>query len=369
MVICVQSGILARINVFIICIVTVAAVRTKSGPPAGSSPTSHSARHRRRHSRLRAVFSDLDGTLVHYEKDFQQHGVKVISRNPRRHTAIVESPSGARRVCRLLPSKTMGDAFVSKRSADLIEELRSEGVVFIVVTAARNSTLHERLQSLPEFDAICGEAGSRVYLGDGSLDSEWAARLEHVCGPLDRELAAEERPESLWRFFRLLNATIPGLTCDMRSYTGCFRVETNGNASVDAALRSAIQTSLPRDLAWSTNLGKYDFYPRIGGKGNVVSYLQKKFGVHTKECACLFDDDNDLPMAFRCGSHYLPSLTSASVRRAVTGHPSWVVASKEGQGVFASEECLEQLLEQVRDENRRSDARQRARRNRWWRWR
>ena len=102
------------------------------------------------------------------------------------------------------------------------------------------------------------------------------------------------------------------------------------------------------------NLGKFDFYPSLSGKGNVVAYLQAKFGVAPDECACLFDDDNDLPMARRCGVHLLPGLTSKSVERAALEHPEWYVPPHAGQGVFAIEECLAQLLERVRQEKGRS---------------
>jgi hypothetical protein len=78
-----------------------------------------------------------------------------------------------------------------------------------------------------------------------------------------------------------------------------------------------------------------------------VAYLQAVYGVRADESCCLFDDDNDLPMAERCAVHYLPGLTSQSVSRAAAEHPEWHVASKAGQGVFAIEECLEQLLERV----------------------
>ena len=46
----------------------------------------------------------------------------------------------------------------------------------------------ERLPLLPACDAVCGETGTRVYLDGLALDSAWAARFEHVCGPLDREM-------------------------------------------------------------------------------------------------------------------------------------------------------------------------------------
>ena len=49
-------------------------------------------------------------------------------------------------------------------------------------------------------------------------------------------------------------------------------------------------------------------YPSTSGKGNVVTHLQRTFGVSPAESACLFDDDNDLPMAEVCGAHLLPGL-------------------------------------------------------------
>ena len=75
-----------------------------------------------------------------------------------------------------------------------------------------------------------------------------------------------------------------------------------------------------------------------------------------EDCACLFDDDNDLPMARQCAFQYLPGLTSASVREAAAENPAWRVASKAGQGVFAIEECLEEILEGVRSAKADADA-------------
>lgn len=304
--------------------------------------------------RLRAIFSDLDGTLVHFPAWFEKHGSKIISRDEGAKRAVCESPTGETRDCRLLPSSTMGDGLVSERSAELVQQLRSEGILFVIVTAARKSTLMERWPLLPDSDVYCCETGSRVYLHDGTLDAEWASRFEHVCGPLERELDVDSRPEPLWQFFRLLRTKVPGLKCDSRSYYGCFRVDTKDDAAIDAALRACINEELPTGVDWAMNLGKYDFYPKVSGKGNVVAYLQEKFGVAPDECACLFDDDNDLPMALQCGTHMLPGLTSESVTRAAMEHPQWQVASKSGQGVFAIEECLELLLDRVRKEKNRS---------------
>ena len=163
--------------------------------------------------KLRAIFSDLDGTIVHFPAWFEQHGTKIVSRDLEAKRAVVESPSGETRECRLLPSSTMGDGFVSERTIELVAALRAEGIAFVIVTAARKSTLFERQPMLPACDAACCETGSRVYLGtdDGldGLDLEWAARFEHITGPLERELDVSERPEPLWQFFRVLQL-VPG---------------------------------------------------------------------------------------------------------------------------------------------------------------
>ena len=300
--------------------------------------------------RTRAIFSDLDGTLVHFPAWFEEHGSTLVSRNPEARRGVVRSPDGEQRECRLLPSSTMGDGCVSERTVELVDALRAEGVLFFVVTAARKSTLLERMPLLPASDAYVCESGSRIYV-DGELDDAWADGLRAVCGPLETETPAEERPEVLWQFFRRLQQ-IPGLKVDSRSYYGCFRADTKDDVQVEAALRAVVQAELPAEVDWATNLGKFDFYPRASGKGNAVGYLQRKHGLAPAQCVALFDDDNDLPMARLCGTHLLPGLTSASVARAAAEHPGWRVASRVGQGVFAIEELLEGLLEEVRQEGR-----------------
>eukprot|EP00571_Detonula_confervacea_P001088 CAMPEP_0172314028 /NCGR_PEP_ID=MMETSP1058-20130122/21483_1 /TAXON_ID=83371 /ORGANISM="Detonula confervacea, Strain CCMP 353" /LENGTH=357 /DNA_ID=CAMNT_0013027781 /DNA_START=75 /DNA_END=1145 /DNA_ORIENTATION=+ len=301
---------------------------------------------------LRAIFSDIDGTLVHYAKDFQKHGVRLVSSNEQTLTAIVEGPNGDRRNCRLLPSLTMGPACVSERTIELVEELRAHGVLFCVVTAARKSTMLQRWDLLPACDAHVCEAGSRIWV-DGRPDAEFADRFVDVCGPIDRELeGADSRPEPLWQFYRRLREELPDVGLDSRSYYGMFRVSTKDDAFIEDALHDKIETSLPTGVSWSTNLGKYDFYPSAAGKGNAVNYLQNMFGIKQSETACLFDDDNDLPMAEQCGIHMLPGLTSDSVKAAAAQQPSWQIAKTVGQGVFAIEECLETLLERAKIEKR-----------------
>lgn len=292
---------------------------------------------------LRVIFSDLDGTLVHFPQWFNKHGVSVVAEcdggDPTR--AVVETATGERRACRVLPKSTMGPGFVSDRTVDLVDRLRARGVRFVVITAARKSTLLERLPFLPHCDVAVCECGARIYYGD-ELDLAWARTFEHISGPLETELSPDERPQPLWQLYREMRDA--GLSCDTRSYTGCFRVAVATPEHVELVERFRVALD-PLVISSAENLGKVDFFPALCGKGNAVKYLQAKFGVGRAESAALFDDDNDLPMAAECAVHLLPALTSDSIVAAVRANPAWRVAERCGQGVFAIEELLEGLLE------------------------
>uniref|UniRef100_A0A7S4BQQ5 Sucrose phosphatase-like domain-containing protein n=1 Tax=Chrysotila carterae TaxID=13221 RepID=A0A7S4BQQ5_CHRCT len=154
---------------------------------------------------IRAIFSDLDGTLIHFPIWFEKHGVSMSDADHEKHSAIVTNAQGESRRCRLLPKTTMGDGVVSDRTVELVAQLRKAGVLFFIVTGARKSTVLERLPFLPDADAVVGESGSRMYV-EGKLDEEWQQRLLPVCGPIDRAMDPESRPEPLWKFCSLLKA-------------------------------------------------------------------------------------------------------------------------------------------------------------------
>eukprot|EP00966_Prymnesium_polylepis_P305359 7056403-Prymnesium_polylepis.1 len=154
-------------------------------------------------ARLRAIFSDIDGTLVHYANSFEAHGVRIVSSNEQAKSAVVVSAGGERRDCRLVQSSTMGLSVVSERKIALVDALRAEGIRFSVVTAARKSTMLQRWPLLPECDAHVCESGGRVYLGS-DLDRGFSDRFDRMAGDLETALNPDERPEPLWRFYRSL---------------------------------------------------------------------------------------------------------------------------------------------------------------------
>eukprot|EP01062_Namystynia_karyoxenos_P049078 TRINITY_DN37503_c0_g1_i1.p1 TRINITY_DN37503_c0_g1~~TRINITY_DN37503_c0_g1_i1.p1 ORF type:complete len:316 (+),score=79.17 TRINITY_DN37503_c0_g1_i1:78-1025(+) len=285
----------------------------------------------------RIVFSDLDGTLVHFEKHFREHG-RIEERDDAKGTALyVCRSTGARRRCVLLPTSTMGPGLMSERTRDLIAAIRACGTEFVYITGARKSTLIERLPILPEADAAAAETGGRLY-DRGALDPVWSGRIEQLSGPLDSSLPPESRQGALWDWYRTLRRS--GFKVDSRSYFCCFRVSVSAEGA--DRLRSLMTLALPPGITCAQNLGKYDYFPAVSGKGNVVRYLLTKRGYAAADAVAMFDDDNDLPMAAAVGTSLVVQATHDAVRRAVAANPHWTVAKQHGP--LAAEELLELVL-------------------------
>lgn len=303
--------------------------------------------------RVKIIFSDLDGTLVHFEKHFQPQGI-IQSQNDEEGTAIYqceEGPSrGETRSCRLLPTLTMGPGLFSEKSSDLIHKLREAGVVFVYVTGARKSTMLKRLPLLAPADYAVAETGGRMYKLEGGtnnespvLDDEWTAKISAVCGPIenDMDLPLDKRSGVLWDWCREL--TSKGVPCDTINYTCCFRVDCKKQPGSEATLTEALDRGMPPGVSCAQNLGKFDFFPDISGKGNAVEYLLAELGVSKDDAVALFDDENDLPMANACGHACVMRCTHESIAAHLPKNPHWHVATETG--VLATEEILEMLLE------------------------
>lgn len=58
----------------------------------------------------------------------------------------------------------MGNGVVSEETIRLVDDLRKEGVKFVVVSGARTTTIMNRLPLLPRVDAAVSETGRCVAL-------------------------------------------------------------------------------------------------------------------------------------------------------------------------------------------------------------
>ena len=243
---------------------------------------------------IQFLFSDVDGTLVHYPVD----------------ATNTEGGEDGETVLHLPPSSTGMRGVISSETLKLCRRLRCElGVKIILVSGMRTTTMMKRMQYLPRADAYACEGGGRIFYPvklagredydglvirprrfDGASDSDltpfgitedmyWRGTMESA------EAAGRDgyisdgsdsiggslisRKGALWSFARSLQ--LKGYVIDSKDYASCFRV--NRKQQIDEVLRNEgferlLSTDVPEGLASSVNLGCIDFYPCISGKKN-----------------------------------------------------------------------------------------------------
>jgi len=348
-----------------------------------------------------AVFSDVDGTLVHYPKN-------LAAAEPEGNAAT-ESID----LLYLPPSKTGQRGVISSKTLRLCQKLRHRGMPFVLVSGMRSTTLFQRLPYLPRADAYVSESGGRIFfpvdsplddehqidgLVDGLLvnpepytgcpsshhnpftlveDMEWRNQISNLqCAGSDgySTLAPragsdgfstltpptpiEHRRGTLWEHAKTLQKQ--GFFLDSSGYATAFRINRKHQED-DLALnfdnflqKCKDREGIPDELGCSTNLGCVDFYPIMSGKRNVCDYLLRKFfGDHDEAMSlkshalCLCDDDNDVEMALACRKAYIPSITSESMQKLASENRDMIVTENVEEGKvesLATEAALEMIL-------------------------
>ena len=234
--------------------------------------------------KIEIVFSDVDGTLVHFPENLDElnEGDRIIK--------LPTSSTGMRGV-------------ISSRTMELCQDLRSRNVKLILVSGMRTSTLIKRLPFLPRADAYACEAGGRIFYPveidqkyDGIVispqkyegisqqnsqpyglkeDMEWRTNMSMPGaagkdGYDNNDNNISERDGLLWEFANSLIEK--GFTIDHKGYSSCFRVnkkqQIKSKVSDDDFDDFVSNTIIPKGLASSSNLGCVDFYPALSGKKN-----------------------------------------------------------------------------------------------------
>lgn len=120
---------------------STAAAAAAAASNAGTNPDPDS---------IKIIFSDLDGTLIHYPKNNndEKNGAKDKPQN----------------LLKLPPSSTGMRGTISAKTLSLVDEIRHQhGVKFVLISGMRTSTLLQRLPYLPRADAYCSENGGRIF--------------------------------------------------------------------------------------------------------------------------------------------------------------------------------------------------------------
>ncbi len=234
--------------------------------------------------KIEIVFSDVDGTLVHFPENLDE-----LNENHK----IIKLPT----------SSTGMRGVISSRTMELCQDLRSRNVKLILVSGMRTSTLIKRLPFLPRADAYACEAGGRIFYPvdidqnyDGIViapqtyegisqqniqpyglkeDMEWRTKMSMPeaagsDGYINDDNNIAERDGLLWKFANSLIEK--GFTIDHKGYSSCFRVNKKQQIKSKVSDKDfddfVSNTIIPKGLASSVNLGCVDFYPSLSGKKN-----------------------------------------------------------------------------------------------------
>lgn len=345
---------------------------------------------------VKAIFSDIDGTVVHYEKTMTKQGYVMlknsgeVNTNPsdvtdcvteliRDNVAVeqvvwLHQPSQTRCPTLKVPSLTLGGGYMSVATLDLIDVLRQEhGVAFVLMTGARTSTLLMRRRSatLPTTDYDVCEGGGKLWdrqgkkpLEEAPLDEKWSSNFVPTCGPMEQlDSDPLTRVGALWDVFRILHNE--GFKLDAKSFSTSFLVDLSKSTCVEKGEKSLAEAEtylknkfVAEDFAgkfnvtYITNLGKGQVCPVGCNKRTAAEYiLSEKLGnIERRECVALFDDENDLEFANLCGAGFIPSVAHASVIEALTkkasnveGESKWIRTPIEGP--LGTDFALKSVLE------------------------
>ncbi|CAM9816863.1 unnamed protein product [Hapterophycus canaliculatus] len=352
---------------------------------------------------IRCLFSDIDGTLVHYYED-------------------EAAAPGPPEVLPLPASATGRKARISTETLKLAARVRTSGSRLVLVSGTRYSTFVNRLPYLPRADAYVIENGGRIFypkrergsggggggggsgdgvggvggassceaageeaqeeesaVGDATLtahaaaalteDLKWRETMEGATGPASQDTKAPgDREGPLWDLYR--KAVSEGFEVDTNTYYTMIRIKVKTGSSKtpsggageegtgdgkpqeageeerggEKAMKRMLD-SLPSGLRVVTNFGLVDICPERSGKHNAAAYLATEhFGVPLADCASMGDDDNDIALANSMGKGaFITTFSSESVEAAAKGDPERFTVAKS-EGVLASEEMLRLIL-------------------------
>lgn len=297
---------------------------------------------------MEVLFSDLDGTLVHYPKEFNEYA-EIIAEDDANNTATIKyKHTGEERECVVLSSLTGGKAYLSKRTIQLVGDLRNLGVCFVIISGARTSTYLNRGPFLPNADFEFFENGGRK-LHRGQLDPTWTDQFSDQIGRIDDRIkilpelpAPQNREGTLWNLYTELLQE--GWKLDARDYTTNFRVDVAKTVgkSAEHYERQVRPLLAERGLSTSFNLGKADIYPAASGKANAAKHILQLCGWTPAVAVAMFDDDNDLELGALCNVSFLPGVTHPNVLSALERNPSWVLT--KGRGFLGTEAALETII-------------------------
>ena len=188
-----------------------------------------------------------------------------------------------------LPESSSGSrGFIGLNALRLYQRIRDEGLLLVVISGCRYSTLLERLPFIPEADVYACESGGRIFYNERGLlleDLAWRRNMAEQVKELERCKAGVQgqvsgrdgggqhqvgRSVDTTAFrVRRVDALVPVGGRDMEHKSG---------KRFTRRVREWVEEGWAGVLHTTTNLGCVDVYPARSGKKNAAAYIADRMG-------------------------------------------------------------------------------------------
>lgn len=256
---------------------------------------------------LRALFSDLDNTLLY-------------STCTGRSDYIDIRDAGGKSI------------YVRREIINILEEMRLQNVV-VVLVSGRSFRSYNAIRRFIPHDYGVIEHGGAIYHVHGGSNVDVAWQETHRSSLSD----PPRKSGRLWECRAHLSSKGYQIDDSGRYYS--FRITGLRDQIIEGEAKDALSNKMRSELLeygakCVSNEEGIDVIPLTSGKGNVASFLMKKLGLSSRECAAIGDGDSDIEMLSRVCYAACPYNATLAVKSCVRQRNGFVSNKKNAAGAL-----------------------------------
>lgn len=210
--------------------------------------------------KIRILFSDIDGTLIHKEKS----DIRIADEGK----------------------------FVSKKTIKLIAKIM-QFVPVVLISGRRLLNFKKITHRIPYTFGVI-EHGC-IIVKEGKIDFGYLEKMRPCIGYPEKG----QKEGQIWDYEKRLNQM--GYKTDSEGRLASFRIDSKQSNLTEEQIQKIEKMQHPAGIKTVRNESFLDFIPSAGGKDNAIQFLMDTIGLGWGDVACMGDDLNDLDMLSRAG--------------------------------------------------------------------
>ena len=285
--------------------------------------------------RIKIVFSDVNGTLIHpFATD--QRGEPIDSSG-----LILIDPDT--------------NSYLDPRVIDRIKEVKAARIPFVPISSLRVGTYKKFASNIQPTSGVA-EDGCVILDSDGEFDRNWLKNLEPYLGPADDVISGNHSWGELWEFQRKLASMrleTENIAIVDEGFIASFRITfpPEDSQAIEQDKETYLRSKgilLPESLKYSYNstYRSLAVLPKQAGKANAVNFLAEIHDISMDEVAAMGDDLNDEEMLRNAGCVLTLGNAKDRIKNLVKSKGGVVVSDPRHLGTVS---MLDSLLSMIRN--------------------